>query len=534
MSISLHPHFSDGAVWQGSDLYCGAGGSSSGLLEAFNLFDRDVDFVAVNHWQPAISTHLANHPNVRHFCTGLDKIDVRRMFKIAADRAVLWASPECIWHSRARNSTPINDQRRSSAGYVLRWARILKPDVVFIENVEEFVKWGPLYPLTGLYRGKPVPDGLQGRPVKPREGEIFRRWVRGFQRMGYVASWRVLTCADYGDPTTRKRLFMQFVRPPMKPCWPEFTHGKSKFVDEDGYRVRRWVGSEEVIDWTDKGYSVFNRKKQLSPKTMRRLIVGLERFWTDPYGIKLRGTSTTFDLSKPVPTLTAGGTHLGVARPFIINLKGQSTAMSAKLPVPTLTAHARHVGVASPAAFLLGQQSGSAPRSTKKPAMTIATSGAVGLAQGLRPFILPKTRFKNETVRAVELPLQTVDTTSWGIGLAQPAAKIVPRGSKVARAGSIVCGTATYDLVAVDGHRYLPVLSGDQIFLVDIYYRMLRVPELAKAQGFPDGYVFDARTQEEKVALIGNAVPRNTARSIALAFLSQNPKAARLVANRMH
>lgn len=176
-----------------ADLYCGAGGSSTGLLNKAGELGIAVDLTAVNHWETAIETHSQNHPGVRHICGELDSLNPRKIIGRHLD--LLWASPECTYHSKARAGKPVDDQRRATAWCVVRWAEALKPKHILCENVSEWQGWAPLLP--------------NGKPDPKKHGQIFRAWVGCLRAMGYAIDYRVLNCADYGDATVRKRLFLQ-------------------------------------------------------------------------------------------------------------------------------------------------------------------------------------------------------------------------------------------------------------------------------------------------------------------------------------
>jgi DNA (cytosine-5)-methyltransferase 1 len=176
-----------------ADLFCGAGGTSQGLVMAANEMDADLTLTAVNHWQVAIDTHSANHPYAQHLCTGLDNVDPRKL--VPSGRLnVLCASPECTHFSSARGGKPCSDQSRASAWHILRFAEALYIDNLVIENVREFQSWGPL--------------DVTGRPMKSKRGQLFEQFIASLRALGYRVEWRVLNCADYGDPTTRERLFI--------------------------------------------------------------------------------------------------------------------------------------------------------------------------------------------------------------------------------------------------------------------------------------------------------------------------------------
>jgi len=174
-------------------MFCGAGGTSAGATEAIEALGYRAILTAINHWPVAVATHEANHPGARHFCASLDALNPRDLYR-DGELDVLWASPECTHHSVARGGKPINDQSRATAWCVVRWADALRPGVILVENVPEFRTWGPI--------------GSDGRPLKSRKEEVFRSWISTLDAIGYKVDHRILVAADYGDPTTRRRLFI--------------------------------------------------------------------------------------------------------------------------------------------------------------------------------------------------------------------------------------------------------------------------------------------------------------------------------------
>lgn len=175
------------------DLFAGGGGSSTGLAQACKNMGCDVELVAVNHWEQAIKTHEANYPWARHLWARVESLDPREVIP-GGHLDILVASPECLYFSCAAGGRPKNDQRRSSAWHILRWLEQLKVDSVLVENVREMKNWGPL--------------DRKGHPIKSREGDIYRAWMRAIRAHGYNVDSRVLNAADFGAPTSRSRLFV--------------------------------------------------------------------------------------------------------------------------------------------------------------------------------------------------------------------------------------------------------------------------------------------------------------------------------------
>src|SRR5581483_6805346 len=203
-----------------ADLFCGAGGTSQGLLMAANELRADLELIAINHWNVAIDTHSVNHPYAKHLCTGLDEIGDPRKLVPGGRLNLLCGSPECTHHSVARGGKPMSDQSRSSAWHILRFAEALYIDNLLIENVPEFLSWGPL--------------GVNGRPLKSKRGQLFEQFIASLRALGYSVEWRVLNCADYGDPTTRRRLFIIARRGNKAIRWPDPTHVPATQLSQDG------------------------------------------------------------------------------------------------------------------------------------------------------------------------------------------------------------------------------------------------------------------------------------------------------------
>jgi DNA (cytosine-5)-methyltransferase 1 len=403
-----------------ADLFCGAGGTSAGAVEAIRSLGFEPKLTAINHWDVAIATHTANHPEARHLCTSIDDIKPQSLFA-PGELEILWASPECTHHSNARGGAPIKDQSRATAHCVTRWAEALRPGIILVENVPEFATWGPL--------------GSNNRPLKSRRGETFQAWLAMLRSLGYTVDTRVLCAANYGDPTTRERLFVQAVRGRRRITWPDATHAKPA-ADLFGLDGRKpWVPVSDVIDWSDPGKSIFTRKHPLAAKTLARIRQGLEQ-------------------------------HGGAT---IVAMEHGGRALSVNNPLPTITCAK---GGAFGLAYILPQQSGGKLRPVSEPSPTISTAGALALIVEY---------YGNGKTRPVTEPLPTVTCRD-------RFALIQQRGG-------------------------------------DILFRMLRWRELAGAQGFRPDYAFTGNgTQITKQ--IGNAVPRNLARAICAAALSQKQNTA--------
>jgi DNA (cytosine-5)-methyltransferase 1 len=305
-----------------ADLFCGGGGTSQGAAEAAVALGYQPRITAVNHWNLAIETHAANHPSARHYCARVDSLKPTELFG-TGELDVLWASPECTHHSRARAGAPIQDQSRATAWDVVQWAASLRPSVVFVENVVEFEEWGPL-------------DDT-AKPIPGRKGEVFKAWINALRSYGYTVDWRVLCAADFGDPTSRRRLFVQAVRQGRKIVWPNPTHSRSA----DLFGRPLWRSAQDaVIDWSIPATPIAKRSRALRPKTLQWIRQGLERFGGSPFLVAMEHKGRTISADQPVPTVTcARGGAIGVA--FLISYYGTGGARPISEPLPTVTCKAR-------------------------------------------------------------------------------------------------------------------------------------------------------------------------------------------------
>lgn len=235
------------------DNFAGGGGASTGIEAALG---RSVD-LAVNHSAAAIAMHTANHPRAKHLIEDVWRVDpVEACGGQPVDLA--WFSPDCTHFSRAKGSAPKSSKRRALASVVIRWARTVRPRVICLENVEEFLTWGPL--------------DSDGQPDPRRAGKSFRCWLGKLRAQGYRVEWRLLCAADYGAPTTRRRLFLIARCDGLPIVWPEPTHGKGRLP---------WRTAAEIIDWSIPCPSIFDRKKPLAEATQKRIAEGLRRYVLD-------------------------------------------------------------------------------------------------------------------------------------------------------------------------------------------------------------------------------------------------------------
>lgn len=556
-----------------ADLFCGAGGTSQGAVEAVEALGYRAELTAINHWAVAVATHTANHPGSRHLCASLDAVNPRDLYG-DDELDLLWASPECTHHSVARGGKPINDQSRATAWCVVRWAEALRPAVILVENVKEFLTWGPLI-------RKRVKGKLEWVPDPKHKGEIFHSWVKNLEAIGYRVEWRMLCAADYGDPTTRKRLFIYAVRGRRKIIWPEPTHAAPNHqlstlnhqqADLVGGKRMPWRTAREIIDWTVIGKSIYTRKKPLAAKTLERIYIGLQRFGLAPFMVpQHRGGDPVRSLEMPVPAITTTSRGVGIAQPFLVELRGdpidhsKGSARSLDDPMPTLTAGGTHLGLAQPylvqtnhgngaerahpgrsspdsrrtrpltdplptvagnrgewalcEPFLVEYRGTERTRSVDDPTSTVTAGGNhLGLVQ---PFIIPHFGERNgqrPRTHSVDDPLPTV--TSHGAG-----ALVQPYLVKYFGTGGARPVTEPLDSVTTKPRFGLVQpnieLNGEK-YRLDIHFRMLKWRELARAQGFHDTYQFTG-TSTDIIKQIGNAVPRKLACALVRSALSQQP-----------
>lgn len=293
------------------DLFAGGGGASLGIEWALGV----APIVAVNHCPAAIEMHAANHPNTIHLTEDVFEVSPR---SVKGELDLLWASPSCVHFSRARGGKPVREQLRTLGWVVVEWARAVAPRFIVVENVAEMLTWGPLHP--------------DGTPIAERKGETFRAWVQALEIAGYRVEWRILSAADYGTPTIRKRLFV-VARRDRKPIpWPAPTHGP-------GLLPYRAVAG--CIDWSVPCPSIFRRKKELAAATLRRVVEGIRRYVLSgrPFLVNLTHGGRLEDIDAPAATITAA--HRGekaLVGPHLLNLSrgGRSEALGE--PARTLTA----------------------------------------------------------------------------------------------------------------------------------------------------------------------------------------------------
>lgn len=458
------------------DSFAGGGGASTGIEMALG---RSPD-VAINHDAAAIAMHEANHPDTKHYNCNVwhaDPADVAKGRRVG----LAWFSPDCCHHSKAKGGKPLSQGRRDLAWVVVLWAKRVRPEVIMLENVEEFRDWGPL-------------DANQ-RPCKERKGQTFQKWKGELERLGYKVEARELRACDYGAPTIRKRFFL-IARCDGKPIvWPEATHAPADDPRVAAGEMKPYVTAADIIDWSLPCPSIFDSKQEVKEK----LGINVRRPLADPTLRRIARGVDRYVLNAQDPYIV--DTDRGAALPALVQTgygerKGQAPrALDPQKPLGTMMAGGSKHGVV--AAFLAQHNAGpgminNAGRSAKAPISTLTTRGS---QQGI--------------VAASLLSLHGNDR----------------RDSDVRTPHPTLCAGGTHSAVVssfLNEHRETPDNSGELAATVDIDgqtyaiadigMRMLSVKEMYRAQGFPADYIIDrgadgrTLTKTEQTRMCGNSV----------------------------
>ncbi len=410
------------------DCFAGGGGASVGIEMALG---RQVN-IAINHDPEAIRMHKANHPDTIHLTEDIFKVDLQKYVK-GRKVALMWASPDCTSHSKAKGGQPRKRGLRILPWAVYKHAKQILPEVIIMENVEEIQQWGPL--------------DEKGHPIKERQGDDYLKFIAAMKSLGYMFDSRELVAADYGAPTTRKRWYAIFRRDGKEIIWPEQTHFKNS--------EPKWKQCGELIDWSDLGKSIFDRKKPLAEATQKRIANGIRKYIIEnpePYIVKNKealtfliqyhgeqkeGESRGQLLSEPIKTIDTSNRY-GLVTAFITKYYKTGIGQGCNEPLHTITTSPGHFGLVS--AFLIKYYGSGCGQELKEPLATITTKDRFGLVN-----------------------------------------------------------------VIID-------IAGEKYVIKDIFLRMLKPEELKRMQGFPDDYIIDKDIEgkrypiKEQVARIGNSV----------------------------
>ena len=550
------------------DLFCGAGGTSTGVENARYEDEQCAKVVAcVNHDANAIASHAANHPDALHFTEDIRTLElsplvahVERMKKIYPDAlVVLWASLECTNFSKAKGGQPRDADSRTLAEHLFRYIEAINPDYIQIENVEEFMSWGDM--------------DEHGHPISKDKGRCYEKWKRNVRKYGYDFDWRILNAADYGAYTTRKRFFGIFAKRGLPIVFPEPTHCKYGKNDMFG-RLEKWKPVKDVLDFSDEGESIFCRKKPLAEKTLERIYAGLIKFVAggkEAFIVKYNSMSRTgkyqapsvdepcpvvatqgrlalakvnfvhssfvsayygnghnHSVEQPAPTVTTKDRLALVNTSFLCSYNFKDTGKNINLPCPTLLTKDRLALVNS--VFIDNQYGTGKPTSIELPVGTVTTVPKFNMVS-CKPWIM-NTAFSN-IGSSIEQPSQTITANrkwhylmnpqfaSAGGSVNNPCFTLIARMDKMPPYLVEVEGGIGIQVTSDDSPMTIKIKEFMALYgIIDIKMRMLRIAELKKIMGFPEDYVLIGPQSDQK-KFIGNAVEVNMARVLCEAICKE-------------
>lgn len=449
------------------DLFCGAGGTSSGI----HFSSKDVQVLAcVNHDKNAIKSHELNHPNTNHFTEDIRDFAVVEKIKKLVDQVRLkepgviinlWASLECTNFSKAKGGLPKNADSRTLADHMFMYIEAINPEYFYIENVREFLCWGPL--------------DEKGKPVSRLNGDSFVKWKHTIEKYGYTSEWKILNAADFGSYQSRERLFIQFAKQGFNKEWPEQTHTK-KSNSLELFPLPKWKPVREILDLNDQGKSIFARKKPLSENTLKRIYAGLEKF------VAIEDSNYK-NFQKNKQSIVSLQTYYGNGGIHSLND-----------PSPTVTTKDRIAKIE--VNFLDQQFSKSLPISLDQPCNALTTVPKYSLIKAKHFLFNPQYKSKGKSIE-------------------EPCFTLIARQDK-APASIISVVNGNYEIAIIDSDSETMIKIKEfmvQYKITDILMRMLKIPELLQIQGFPKDYKL-VGTQTEQKKYIGNAVDVNIAKAI--------------------
>lgn len=367
------------------DSFAGGGGASTGIEAALG---RSPD-IAINHDGVALAMHEANHPETHHVHASVYSVDPADMIAPGQKVGLLWASPDCTHHSRAKGGKPLEAGIRDLAWVIIHYAERVSPEIIMLENVVEFADWGPL-------------DDTN-RPVKEKKGETFRVWVARLRKLGYAVEWRALRACDYGAPTIRKRLFLVARRDGKPIVWPKPTHAKRNDVRVAYRHLRPFRVAADVVDWSIPCPSIFDTSEEIMEKhgvrairpladnTLKRIARGVMRYVIEaenPFIVVCNHGGDGFrgqGLDDPLATLTASRDAFGLVRPVVAPFASyaQQGGRSRSIldPLHTLTASKKDQNVLVAPSLVqtgYGERAGQAPRclDIQSPLGTLMATGS--------------------------------------------------------------------------------------------------------------------------------------------------------------
>ena len=486
------------------DNFAGGGGASTGIELATGY---SVD-IAINHDPEAIRMHKTNHPNTKHYCEDVWQVDPVEACK-GYPVGLAWFSPDCKHFSKAKGGKPKDKFIRGLAWVACRWAGLVRPRVIMLENVEEFKTWGPL--------------NRRKHPIKSKQGKTFEKFVQQLTDLGYEVQFRELVAADYGAPTMRKRFFL-IARCDGNPIvWPKPTHGPADSEAVRNGSLKPYVGAYTQINFNRPCPSIFDTSEQikkkygiravrpLAPKTMARIARGLKKFVLEnpePFIIQCNhgGKRRPNNIKEPMPTIT--GKHgYGIVEPTLAPYMGTNTTNhpggSCKEPIHTITTGNQQC-VISPLLIqyhsetVQGEVRG---QTIADPVMTVDSSNRYGLVTSF----LSKF-YKSGTGQDLREPLHTITTSPGHFG------EVRAFLTKYYGTGTGQSVKDPLDTITAQDRFGLVVIAGTEYQIVDIGLRMLEPSELYGCQGFPEDYIIDhdytgkRYPRSEQVRRCGNAV----------------------------
>lgn len=524
------------------DLFCGAGGTSTGVERArMNGWKCARVIACVNHDPNAIKSHAANHPNTKHFTEDIRTLDMKPLQAITdkeraknpGAKVVLWASLECTNFSKAKGGQPRDADSRTLAEHLFRYIDALKPNFIYIENVEEFMCWGDL--------------DKNGKPVSRDAGRLYLKFVRNVCKRGYDFDHRLLNAANYGARTSRTRFFGIFAAHGLPIVFPEATHCKGgSQPDMFSNGLKPWNPVRDVLELDNEGESIFTRKTPLVDRTLDRIYAGLIKFvaggkdaFISRYN-SVKPKDTAMSLDEPCGVVTTENRFATVKVQFLskqFSGDPDSKNVSIDEPAGAVTCKDHHALVG--ASFLDAYYGNGHERSIDDPAPTVTTkdrlslvtshffaneySGGGQLADIDKPAPAVTTVPKMKLVSVEQSQfLMNTSYRSKGGSIDAPSFTIVARIDK----------TPPYLVTTKHGETAIVVYESDSpamvrikefmsIYgIVDIKMRMLNVSELKRIMGFGSDYTL-VGTQTEQKKFIGNAVEVNMSRVLCEALAQE-------------
>ena len=520
------------------DNFAGGGGASTGIELACG---RPVT-IAINHAPDAILLHKTNHPYTEHLQASVWDVDPEQ---VARGRKVglAWFSPDCKHFSKAKGAALVDRNIRGLAWIVLRWAGTVRPDVIMLENVEEFQTWGPV---------------RKGKPVKNKAGQTFRRWRKQLSDLGYIIEHKELVAADFGAPTTRKR-FVLVARCDGKPIvWPERTHAPRNSPEVQAGKLKPRRSAAEIIDWSIPGYSIFQSKEEikalygaavvrpLAGNTLRRVIRGVDKFTLKsgaPFIVQQKFQNAAQDIGKPLTTVTAVGAHelcMPLLAPYLTECNHAGGGHVADVGEPYKTITAKHTGgVVAPVLIQYHAEQAESVRANglDAPINTVDASNRYGFVSanlveyytGGRPLDISApmhtvTSHDREALVAAQIaefkgadigqdcrkPLRTITASAGEFAVVRVTLSQTGNMGYWPQVRELLNRFCGYDLA--DNECLVLMIGGVGYHIADITLRMLTPRELYNAMGFPPDYQIErdylgnAYPKSKQVARCGNAV----------------------------